>query len=51
MYSFIDKCTLFCYFNKTVADEVCDAEKVKLPHGQFGCLSDPHPLFVSSFAL
>lgn len=22
MYSFMDKCTLFCYFNKTVADEV-----------------------------
>lgn len=31
MYSFMDKCTLFCYFNKTVADEVVWCREGKIP--------------------
>lgn len=31
MYSFMDKCTLFCYFNKTVAGEVVWRREGKIP--------------------
>lgn len=31
MYSFMDKCTPFCYFNKNVADEVMWCREGKSP--------------------
>lgn len=47
----MDKCTLFCYFNKTVADEVVWCKEGKIPTALISVSFRSHHFFVSSVAL